>query len=277
MSRLNKQIDDADFPPLNTAQGYRNVIEYLGATRGDNPDDLSELELQRIQATSIMIPRDVSTILDVGCGDGRIINRLTKRFRAVGIDYSYNSLKYLIKNAACASSEKLPFRDKSFDLVLCCEVLEHLPNEMFKATLAEIARVSRQHILVSVPYKENMRLSNTKCQKCSTVFHIWGHVRRFSNSALDRLFADFAVTSMRYLGSRPPYHNEIILYLNQRFGNRWADFDRTTICPNCGNTGFTRTPRNPVTIACGLINLLISKLIPVSQKFWVLKQYSRKR
>lgn len=224
-----------------------------------------------------MIPRDVTTILDVGCGDGRIVQRLPKYFKATGVDYSYNSLRQLIGNGVCASSESLPFRDKSFDLVLCCEVLEHLPDEMFKITVAELERISRNQILISVPYKENLRSHDSKCLKCCTIFHIWGHVRRFSNPNLDRLLANKEVNVTRYVGRRAPYHSRNLLYVNQRFGNRWADFSKTTICPNCCNTSFTRTPRNLVTIACGIINLLTLKLVPVLHKNWVLKLYSQTR
>ena len=277
MSRLNKRTEDASSLSSDTVQRYRSVIDYIGENRPDKLNNLSELALERIESTCAMIPTNVNTILDVGCGDGRIIDWMDKRFKTVGVDYSYNSLRHLTKNAVCTSSENLPFRDKSFDLVLSCEVLEHLPDKMFKTTLKEIARVSRQYILISVPYNENLRLGNTKCPKCGTVFHIWGHVRRFSNRDLDWLFADFTVTWTRYLGRRQPYHIGIILYLNQRFGNRWAEFAITSMCPNCGNTTFTRTPRNPITIACGMINLFTSKLIPVSQKFWVLKLYARRQ
>jgi len=177
---------------LDTARKYRAVVEPFGEERGT---DLSELELGRIRATIAMLPTNVTTILDVGCGDGRIIERMPKRFKTVGVDYSYHSGMRLVKNGVCASAENLPFRDRSIDLVLCCEVLEHLPDKMFKTTLAELERVSRHYILISVPYKENLQLGTTKCSKCNTVFHIWGHIRRFSNRDLNKLFVSYEVNS----------------------------------------------------------------------------------
>jgi SAM-dependent methyltransferase len=258
---------------VSTSDRYRSVIEYLGEQRSH---DLSPLELQRIAATIGMIPSDVGSVLDVGCGDGRMFERLPAGVNAVGADYSYRSLERLGGKAVCASSERLPFSDSSFDLVLCCEVLEHLPDEMFRHTLDELRRVARKYILISVPYKENLRLGRTQCPDCGTVFHVWGHVRRFSNRGLDRIFEDFFSTSTRYVGKRDPYHLELVLHVNQTYGGRWADWDSTSMCPHCGNIAFRRVPRNLVTIGCGIINLLTSRIIPVSQRNWALKLYSRR-
>jgi SAM-dependent methyltransferase len=40
----------------------------------------------------------------------------------------------------------LPFEDRSFDVVLCCNVLLHLPS--IARPLAELARVARRHVVV---------------------------------------------------------------------------------------------------------------------------------
>src|SRR5262245_12412775 len=61
---------------MSSPDRYRTVIEYLGAQR---VHDLSSLELERIRATMAVIPSDVSSVLDVGCGDGRILERLPER------------------------------------------------------------------------------------------------------------------------------------------------------------------------------------------------------
>lgn len=45
-------------------------------------------------------------------------------------------------------AHRLPFKDNSFDLVLCSEVLAHLPNP--KEAFIEVARLSREYLLVSV-------------------------------------------------------------------------------------------------------------------------------
>ena len=46
----------------------------------------------------------------------------------------------------------MPLSDDSFDVVLCAEVLEHLPFEDFKKGLSEIKRVSKRYCILSLPY-----------------------------------------------------------------------------------------------------------------------------
>ena len=47
----------------------------------------------------------------------------------------------------------MPFRDGQLDMVLCCEVLEHLPFTNFFHALKEIRRVARYKVILSLPDK----------------------------------------------------------------------------------------------------------------------------
>ena len=60
----------------------------------------------------------------------------------------------LVRGDACA----LPFGDRSFDLVVCLEVLEHLPEPM--RALRELRRVAGTGCLLSVPHEPFFRLGN---------------------------------------------------------------------------------------------------------------------
>lgn len=42
--------------------------------------------------------------------------------------------------------------ESSFDSVMCCQVLEHLPLNDFDATLAALCKVSRHRVIISLPY-----------------------------------------------------------------------------------------------------------------------------
>ncbi len=50
-----------------------------------------------------------------------------------------------------ATVMNLPFAANSFDTVLCCEVLEHIPFEQVKSALGEIYRVAKRHAVISLP------------------------------------------------------------------------------------------------------------------------------
>lgn len=248
------------------------IYQFLGATRGhvgSMPEDQ-----ERVRQTVYMVPPGISTILDVGCGDGRIMRHLSS-YNSVGVDYAFTSVRNVKGRGVQGSSANLPFGDQSFDLVMCCEVLEHLPRGIFERTLQEVKRVARRYVLVSVPYKENLRRLLTKCQACNKIFHIWGHLRSFSEADLDHHFAPLKPIAARYVGRRPPYFSPAVLWCNQVLGNRWADFAPTTMCPRCGNTSFKPIPRNSITLLCGAINLFTNKCIPVSNCNWIVKLFTR--
>ena len=75
---------------------------------------------------------DLNSIIDIGCGEGFIINCLN-RPDITGVDISKNALNIAKrKNPECnfctGSVYDLSFKKNSFDLVLATEVLEHLEN-----------------------------------------------------------------------------------------------------------------------------------------------------
>lgn len=88
-------------------------------------------------------------LLDVGCGGGLLTEEFaSQNCRVTGIDPSEQSLVTARTHAQqqglnidyhCGFGDALPFDDASFDVVSCCDVLEHI--EDWQATIAEIARV----------------------------------------------------------------------------------------------------------------------------------------
>ncbi|AJQ95470.1 class I SAM-dependent methyltransferase [Gynuella sunshinyii] len=53
-----------------------------------------------------------------------------------------------------ASAVDMPLSDKSYDVVCSFQMLEHIPFDMSKNALKEMARVSRNHIVISLPDAE---------------------------------------------------------------------------------------------------------------------------
>jgi 2-polyprenyl-6-hydroxyphenyl methylase/3-demethylubiquinone-9 3-methyltransferase len=89
--------------------------------------------------------------LDIGCGGGLLAEEFARLgYAVVGVDPSEESLAAARTHAAgqglaieyhCARGEALPFADDSFDLVYCCDVLEHVTD--LQQVIAETARVLR--------------------------------------------------------------------------------------------------------------------------------------
>jgi SAM-dependent methyltransferase len=108
------------------------------------------------------------SVLDVGCGEGVLTHKWAQRLRdgrVVGLDLEdpviqaewakrqAPNLEYRIMKA-----ERLPFADGEFELAAAIEVLEHVPDP--NATLAEMTRVARRWLLVSVPREPLWRMLN---------------------------------------------------------------------------------------------------------------------
>ena len=103
---------------------------------------------------------DPQSLLDVGCGEGVLTHQWAQRLgderRVVGIDLddpalqaewakrTAPNLEYRVMKA-----ENLPFADGEFDAATAIEVLEHVPDA--EHTVAEMARVAKRWLLVSVP------------------------------------------------------------------------------------------------------------------------------
>jgi len=116
--------------------------------------------------TSTIKDLSINTILDAGCGEGFTMNKLVNLKigkKIEGVEYSEDSIRYgkklfpklMIKQG---SVYDLPYKNNSFDLIICTEVLEHL-EEPSKA-LQEMLRVTKKYLIVSVPNEPLFRLSN---------------------------------------------------------------------------------------------------------------------
>lgn len=153
--------------------------------------NIRESDYKRVSDIMASIPSDVKSILDVGCGGGVFANRAKDVIKSiVAVDRSRSALKYVEVPCALGDISHLPFKDSSFDLVTCLEVLEHIPLVNYSLALSELSRISKKYIIVTVPYKENIKSKRVECPKCLCLFHMYYHLRTFNEKNLAKLFGD---------------------------------------------------------------------------------------
>ena len=120
---------------------------------------------------------NADTILDAGCAEGFVIQHLRDSgitACCVGGDFEPEALLWGRENGIHNSSlanldiHRLPFPDNHFPLVICLEVLEHLPDS--QVGLRELARVSSEYVLLSVPHEPFFRGANFLRGKHVTAF-----------------------------------------------------------------------------------------------------------
>lgn len=100
-------------------------------------------------------PRNTtSPILVVGSGGGQGLRKLLSLgFDAYGCDISREAAKYykgIEDRFWVATSHDLPFKDKTFATILCCDVLEHVKRDLLQKTFDEFRRVTRSLLILWV-------------------------------------------------------------------------------------------------------------------------------
>ena len=86
-------------------------------------------------------------VLEIGVGNRFVSNYLRER----GINIVTLDIDKELKPDVVGSVLDIPFRDNSFQIVACYELLEHLPYEYVAKALSEISRVSKQYVILSLP------------------------------------------------------------------------------------------------------------------------------
>lgn len=94
----------------------------------------------------------VNSILDVGVGRGHFFKEMQGNgYFIQGIEPSNEARKILNDpNIKFGYSHQIPYDTEDYDVVVCLDVLEHVPYILLEDTLKEISRVSRKYAIISV-------------------------------------------------------------------------------------------------------------------------------
>lgn len=135
-------------------------------------------------------------VLDVGCASGWFLSKVKKSYpksECHGVDIydkaiSYGQKKYNSLTLSVSDAHKLPYKAKSFDLIICTEVLEHVTEP--EAVLLEIKRVLKKDGRAVIELDSGSMLF-------STVWFLWqlskggvwkhAHLHSFTIKKLEKL------------------------------------------------------------------------------------------
>jgi 2-polyprenyl-3-methyl-5-hydroxy-6-metoxy-1,4-benzoquinol methylase len=138
------------------------------------------------------------SVLDIGCGEGVLTEQWAAALgtgRIVGTDLEDPKLRaeWATRTRPNLRFEAMPveslsFADDEFDLVAATEVLEHVSDP--EQAVAEMARVARRWLLVSVPHEPLWRMLNVaRGAYVRDLGNTPGHLNHWSRAGFQRLLS----------------------------------------------------------------------------------------
>jgi SAM-dependent methyltransferase len=234
---------------------------------------------ERLRADDLLrlVPKTRQTLLEVGPRDGHHSALLAPHFRAlVALDLTLPRAAAPSILPVAGDVTMLPFADRSFDVVFCAEVLEHVPA--LDLAIQEIRRVARYEVLVGVPYRQDTRVGKLTCSACGRITPAFGHVHSFDEARLRALFHPFEIREVSLVATREERTNVLSSWLMTWAGNPWGTYDEQPFCIHCRARV---TPPRRRTPAQRLASRLARQLDRVQNRFvaptaaWIHALFSR--
>lgn len=139
----------------NIGSGYDYASQYDDFwSRSDRTGTDSYLD-RNLLVDSIIESVGYGKVLDLGCGEGRLVRALTEKgLDAYGLDISQVAIDrantYMPGRFFCGSALELPFADQEFDTVVSTDCLEHIHPDDVPRAIAEIRRVCKKHAYLQI-------------------------------------------------------------------------------------------------------------------------------
>jgi SAM-dependent methyltransferase len=233
----------------------------------------SPTEQTRIASLFSLMPKHFANGLDIGARDGYISLRMAERSDHVtALDLSRPQITHEKITCVEGNAAKLDFDDDRFDVVICAEVLEHIPSPSLELACKEIARVTKKWAVIGVPLNQDIRFGATRCPTCGKTNPPWGHVNSFTLEKLAKLFSPLKTAQVDYVGETDERTNVVAHSLMKFAGHPFGTYSQEEPCIYCGSPITYIDQRNLVerlaTRMAHLINKAQKHLTP-KQPIWV--------
>ncbi|MBK0111368.1 MULTISPECIES: class I SAM-dependent methyltransferase [unclassified Delftia] len=202
---------------------------------------LQEGQRNLLQAIYDFLPESVCSLLDVGCGDGKITRHLRSGGRqVVGLDGSQEALSRLSVPGVRGNAAAMPFPNSSFDLVLSTDALEHMSESEEDSAWRELFRVAGKYLMVAVPFREELLDAMARCQQCGNHYHVNWHHRAYDiHDLCKRAPPDWRVKSVVLSGESWSPMIPFETHFRRLMLDEWSGWD-ASFCPSCGAKGENR-------------------------------------
>jgi SAM-dependent methyltransferase len=168
----------------------------------------------------------LKTILDVGCGSKPWGNINLDLFQGASIHHRYDYTPKDIERFVNGDGSRLPFRDKSIDVIVSRHCLEHIPEPL--RAVKDWERVARKAVVIMVPNNPTLEEYREHLYSWSVVSfkhfleQVFPEVQVWANSPLEEINKDrFSRRLLRIKLWKKPM---------QRFVSRWMGLQITAVC-----------------------------------------------
>jgi SAM-dependent methyltransferase len=166
---------------------------------------------------NLIRPLAFKTVLDVGCGQGSLLEELRVQFphiQPTGMDLSIKAIDLARRRVPEGTFHvgdliEHPL-EETFDLVICSEVLEHLPDDL--TAIRNLARMAGKYLVVSAP-QGYMRRFETAV----------GHVRNYAYRELVGKLEENGFRMVRVIEWGFPFYSPIYRNFLEFTGGRGTE------------------------------------------------------
>ena len=158
-----------------------------------------------------------NTVLDVGCGNGALLDTFRQSFKAelTGIDVSSYVIAENAKGRKDCRFRQLDISqgalDEKFDLVVCSEVLEHIEDQ--HSALSNLRKMCAQYLILTVPREPMFPLDRQ-----------FGHVRHYTEETVQTLLKSHGIVPVFVRNWGFPFHTLYKHLINLRPGASMSRF-----------------------------------------------------